>query len=155
MPNSLQSTTLVSCTVSSMWVISRTLILKLCLLPMLVKSLSNFCPSNVHRFRFSVSYQLPSYLSKVSSSSVYHSFLTSPSEFKKKQSGHIINVGSIAGREAYAGGSIYCATKHAVNAFSGSLLRELVNTPIRVTEVQPGMLHYPISTSPQSFTRHG
>jgi len=59
-------------------------------------------------------------------------------EFKNKKSGHVINLGSIAGRESYAGGSIYCATKHAVNAFTGSLLRELVNTPIRVTEIQPG-----------------
>ncbi|KAF5358291.1 hypothetical protein D9756_001589 [Leucocoprinus leucothites] len=63
-----------------------------------------------------------------------------PSEFKKKQAGHVINLGSIAGREAYAGGSIYTATKHAVRAFTGSLLRELVNTPIRVTEIDPGMV---------------
>jgi 3-hydroxy acid dehydrogenase/malonic semialdehyde reductase len=61
-------------------------------------------------------------------------------DFKKKQSGHVINLGSIAGIEPYAGGSIYTATKHAVNAFSGSLLRELVNTPIRVTEILPGMV---------------
>ncbi|ORY22772.1 hypothetical protein BCR39DRAFT_562224 [Naematelia encephala] len=61
-------------------------------------------------------------------------------EFKKQNSGMIINLGSIAGREAYAGGSIYCATKHAVSAFNGALLRELVNTPIRVTEIQPGMV---------------
>jgi len=60
------------------------------------------------------------------------------SEFKQKKSGHIINLGSIAGIEPYAGGSIYTATKHAVRAFTGSLLRELVNTPIRVTEIQPG-----------------
>ena len=62
------------------------------------------------------------------------------SEFKQKGSGHIINLGSIAGIEPYAGGSIYTATKHAVRAFTGSLLRELVNTPIRVTEIQPGKL---------------
>ncbi|KAG6850227.1 hypothetical protein H0H93_016074 [Arthromyces matolae] len=61
-------------------------------------------------------------------------------EFKARNAGHVINLGSIAGREAYAGGSIYTATKHAVNAFTGSLLRELVNTPIRVTEIQPGMV---------------
>lgn len=60
-------------------------------------------------------------------------------EFKAKNAGHIINLGSIAGREAYAGGGIYCATKHAVNSFTGSLMRELVNTKIRVSEVQPGM----------------
>jgi len=61
-------------------------------------------------------------------------------DFKKKNSGHVINLGSVAGIEPYAGGSIYTATKHAVNAFTGSLLRELVNTPIRVTEIQPGMV---------------
>ncbi|TDL27455.1 NAD-P-binding protein [Rickenella mellea] len=61
-------------------------------------------------------------------------------DFKARRSGHVINIGSIAGREPYAGGSIYCATKHAVNAFNGSLMRELVDTPIRVTEIQPGMV---------------
>ncbi|KAF7966117.1 hypothetical protein HWV62_39978 [Athelia sp. TMB] len=61
-------------------------------------------------------------------------------DFKARNAGHVINLGSIAGREAYQGGSIYCATKHAVNAFTGSLMRELVNTPIRVTEIQPGMV---------------
>lgn len=59
-------------------------------------------------------------------------------DFKAKKAGHVINIGSIAGREPYAGGSIYTATKHAVNAFTGSLMRELVDTPIRVTEIQPG-----------------
>ncbi|KAF9053656.1 NAD(P)-binding protein [Hymenopellis radicata] len=61
-------------------------------------------------------------------------------DFKANKSGHIINLGSIAGVEPYAGGSIYTATKHAVRAFTGSMRRELVNTPIRVTEVQPGMV---------------
>ncbi|KAK1232229.1 hypothetical protein PQX77_004603 [Marasmius sp. AFHP31] len=60
--------------------------------------------------------------------------------FKAKGSGHFINIGSIAGREPYAGGSIYTATKHAVHAFTASMMRELVNTPIRVTEIQPGMV---------------
>jgi 3-hydroxy acid dehydrogenase/malonic semialdehyde reductase len=59
-------------------------------------------------------------------------------DFKAKQSGHVINIGSIAGREPYVGGSIYNATKFAVKAFTGSLMRELVNTPIRVSEIQPG-----------------
>ncbi|KAL7283341.1 LOW QUALITY PROTEIN: hypothetical protein ACG7TL_002770 [Trametes sanguinea] len=61
-------------------------------------------------------------------------------DFKARKTGHIINIGSIAGREPYAGGSIYCATKHAVRAFTGALLREVVDTPIRVTEIQPGMV---------------
>ncbi|WVQ77973.1 hypothetical protein IAT38_000054 [Cryptococcus sp. DSM 104549] len=61
-------------------------------------------------------------------------------EFKKRQAGMVINLGSIAGREPYAGGAIYCATKHALAAFNGALLRELVATPIRVCEIQPGMV---------------
>ncbi|ORY89445.1 hypothetical protein BCR35DRAFT_300631 [Leucosporidium creatinivorum] len=67
--------------------------------------------------------------------------------FKKQNSGHIINLGSIAGKEAYAGGSIYCATKHAVSAFNGSLLRELVSTPIRVTQICPGMVETEFSVT--------
>jgi len=61
-------------------------------------------------------------------------------DFKARNVGHVINLGSIAGREPYAGGSVYCATKAAVRAFTGSLLREVVDTPIRVTEIQPGMV---------------
>jgi 3-hydroxy acid dehydrogenase/malonic semialdehyde reductase len=63
-------------------------------------------------------------------------------DFKEKKSGHVINIGSIAGREPYAGGSIYTATKHAVNAFTGSLMRELVDTSVRVTEIQPGPMTF-------------
>ncbi|GAA5925424.1 uncharacterized protein JCM15063_005023 [Sporobolomyces koalae] len=68
-------------------------------------------------------------------------------EFKKRNSGHIINLGSIAGKEPYVGGSIYCATKHAVSAFNGSLLRELVSTPIRVTQICPGMVETEFSVT--------
>ncbi|UZJ57463.1 hypothetical protein CBS101457_006783 [Exobasidium rhododendri] len=68
-------------------------------------------------------------------------------EFKKQNSGHIITIGSIAGREAYPGGSIYCASKFAVNAFTSSLLKELVDTPIRVTEIQPGMVETSFSVT--------
>ena len=49
--------------------------------------------------------------------------------------GDIINIGSIAGREGYPGGSIYCATKAAVRTFGEALRKELVNTRIRVMEV--------------------
>ncbi|KAI0082679.1 NAD(P)-binding protein [Panus rudis PR-1116 ss-1] len=61
-------------------------------------------------------------------------------DFRARNTGHIINIGSVAGREPYAGGGIYCATKHAVRSFTGSLLRELVDTQVRVTEIQPGMV---------------
>ncbi|KAH6635230.1 hypothetical protein B0J18DRAFT_442677 [Chaetomium sp. MPI-SDFR-AT-0129] len=54
--------------------------------------------------------------------------------------GDIINVGSIAGREPYAGGSIYCATKAAVRSFSDALRKELIDTRIRVMEVDPGQV---------------
>ncbi|KAF8251616.1 NAD(P)-binding protein [Wilcoxina mikolae CBS 423.85] len=54
--------------------------------------------------------------------------------------GDIINIGSIAGREAYAGGAIYCATKAAVRSFTDSLRKELVATRIRVMEIDPGQV---------------
>lgn len=54
--------------------------------------------------------------------------------------GHIINIGSIAGDAAYAGGSVYCATKAAVKALSDGLRIDLVDTPLRVTNVKPGMV---------------
>ncbi len=55
-------------------------------------------------------------------------------------SGDIINIGSIAGREGYPGGSIYCATKAAVRAFTDALRRELIASRIRVIEVDPGQV---------------
>lgn len=51
--------------------------------------------------------------------------------------GDIINLGSIAGREAYPGGSIYCATKAAVRSFTDALRKELIATRIRVIEIDP------------------
>jgi len=54
--------------------------------------------------------------------------------------GHIINIGSIAGDAAYAGGSVYCASKAAVKALSDGLRIDLVNTPLRVTNIKPGMV---------------
>lgn len=63
--------------------------------------------------------------------------------FKKRDDGgrgDIINIGSIAGREGYPGGSIYCATKAAVRTFTDALRRELIATRIRVMEVDPGQV---------------
>ena len=54
--------------------------------------------------------------------------------------GHIINIGSIAGDAAYAGGSVYCATKAAVKALSDGLRIDLVDPPLRVTNIKPGLV---------------
>jgi NADP-dependent 3-hydroxy acid dehydrogenase YdfG len=58
----------------------------------------------------------------------------------KCQSGHIINIGSLAGRENYPGGSVYSATKHAVRSLSASLKMDLLGTNIRVSSVDPGLV---------------
>jgi NADP-dependent 3-hydroxy acid dehydrogenase YdfG len=64
-----------------------------------------------------------------------------------RKCGHIINIGSIAGDAAYAGGSVYCATKAAVKALSDGLRIDLVDTPLRVTNIKPGMVetHFSIT----------
>ncbi|RYP51877.1 hypothetical protein DL768_002845 [Monosporascus sp. mg162] len=54
--------------------------------------------------------------------------------------GDVINVGSIAGREPYPGGGIYCATKGAVRSFTETLRKELIATRVRVIEVDPGQV---------------
>ncbi|MEX0660587.1 MAG: SDR family NAD(P)-dependent oxidoreductase [Balneolaceae bacterium] len=59
---------------------------------------------------------------------------------KKRNAGHIINVGSIAGYESYPGGSVYCATKHAVKAITQSAKMDLTGTNIRVSSVSPGLV---------------
>ena len=58
----------------------------------------------------------------------------------KRRSGHIVNIGSIAGHEVYSGGNVYCATKHAVDAITKGLRIDLVDTPIRVSTVDPGLV---------------
>jgi 3-hydroxy acid dehydrogenase/malonic semialdehyde reductase len=59
----------------------------------------------------------------------------------KRNSGHIINISSIAGHEYYPGGNIYSATKHAVKAINKSLRIDLLGSAIRVSEVAPGLVH--------------
>jgi 3-hydroxy acid dehydrogenase/malonic semialdehyde reductase len=57
-----------------------------------------------------------------------------------RNTGHIINIGSIAGHEVYPNGAVYCATKHAVNAFSRGLKMDLNHSALRVTSIDPGMV---------------
>jgi NADP-dependent 3-hydroxy acid dehydrogenase YdfG len=58
-----------------------------------------------------------------------------------KKSGHIVNISSIAGRIVYPAGSVYCATKHAVTAFSEGLRQELSQrSNIRITCIEPGLV---------------
>jgi NADP-dependent 3-hydroxy acid dehydrogenase YdfG len=52
--------------------------------------------------------------------------------------GHIVNVGSIAGKEVYANGNVYCATKHAVDALNRSMRLDLSKYPIKVSAIHPG-----------------
>jgi 3-hydroxy acid dehydrogenase/malonic semialdehyde reductase len=59
-------------------------------------------------------------------------------EMLKRNSGHIINIGSVAGHEVYPKGAVYCATKYAVNALTQGLRRDLFGTKIRVSTVDPG-----------------
>ncbi|MFH1701320.1 MAG: SDR family oxidoreductase [Candidatus Zixiibacteriota bacterium] len=64
----------------------------------------------------------------------------------ERNSGHIINIGSIAGHEVYPGGNVYCATKHAVDAITKGMQIDLVDTPIRVSTVDPGLVETEFST---------
>ena len=56
----------------------------------------------------------------------------------KRQSGHIINLSSIAGKEVYPNGSVYCGTKHAVAAITKAMRIELMPSGIKVTSIAPG-----------------
>ena len=58
----------------------------------------------------------------------------------ERKSGHIINIGSIAGREAYPKGAVYCATKHAVDAITRSVRMDVIDKNIRVSTIDPGLV---------------
>ena len=58
----------------------------------------------------------------------------------ERNRGHIINIGSVAGDAAYAGGNVYCATKAAVKALSDGLRIDVANTAVRVTNLKPGLV---------------
>ncbi len=57
-----------------------------------------------------------------------------------RNSGHIINIGSVAGDAAYAGGNVYCATKAAVKAITDGLRIDVADTAVRVTNLKPGLV---------------
>lgn len=61
-------------------------------------------------------------------------------EFRKRNAGHVVNIGSTAGHEAYAGGAVYCATKYAVRAITDAMKKELHGTQVRVSMVSPGLV---------------
>jgi hypothetical protein len=58
----------------------------------------------------------------------------------KRGQGHVINIGSVAGDAAYAGGNVYCATKAAVKALSDGLRIDVADTAVRVTNLKPGLV---------------
>jgi NADP-dependent 3-hydroxy acid dehydrogenase YdfG len=58
----------------------------------------------------------------------------------ERNSGHVINIGSVAGDAAYAGGNVYCATKAAVKALTDGLRIDVADTAIRVTNLKPGLV---------------
>jgi len=58
---------------------------------------------------------------------------------KNSQAGHIINIGSTAGKEVYVNGNVYCASKHAVDAISKAMRVDLLEDGIKVTQICPGM----------------
>lgn len=57
----------------------------------------------------------------------------------QNKKGHIVNIGSIAGKEVYANGNVYCATKHAVDALTKAMRIDMVQHGIKVTQIAPGM----------------
>jgi hypothetical protein len=58
----------------------------------------------------------------------------------KKKHGHIVNIGSTAGKEAYENGNVYCGTKHAVDAITKGMRIDMLKDKIKVTAINPGMV---------------
>ena len=77
---------------------------------------------------------------------LYLSRMISPGMVNRK-SGHILNIGSIAGHQAYRGGAVYCATKFAVNAINTAMKMDLHGTGVRVSMISPGMVNTEFSTT--------
>lgn len=64
----------------------------------------------------------------------------------ERKSGHIVNIDSIAGKEVYANGNVYCATKHAVDALTKAMRIDMLQYGIKVSQVAPGMVNTEFST---------
>jgi 3-hydroxy acid dehydrogenase / malonic semialdehyde reductase len=58
----------------------------------------------------------------------------------ERKKGTVINIGSIAGHDVYPGGNVYCASKHAVDALTKGMRMDLVDTPVRICTVDPGLV---------------
>jgi NADP-dependent 3-hydroxy acid dehydrogenase YdfG len=58
----------------------------------------------------------------------------------ERQRGHVVNLGSVASRQSYPGGNVYCATKAAVRMLGECLKQDLLGSPVRVTTIEPGMV---------------
>ena len=61
-------------------------------------------------------------------------------EWWKEKSGHVINIGSIAGKEVYSNGNVYCGSKHAVDAITDGMRLDLNPHGIKVTGIHPGLV---------------
>jgi NADP-dependent 3-hydroxy acid dehydrogenase YdfG len=64
----------------------------------------------------------------------------------ERKKGHIVNVASVAGKEVYENGNVYCATKHAVDSLSKAMRIDLLKHNIKVTNIAPGMVDTEFST---------
>jgi NADP-dependent 3-hydroxy acid dehydrogenase YdfG len=62
------------------------------------------------------------------------------------QTAHIVNIGSVAGKTAYPGGNVYCATKAAVHALGEAMHTDMMGTQVKVTTIAPGAVHTAFST---------
>lgn len=69
----------------------------------------------------------------------------------ERNEGHVINIGSVAGDAAYAGGNVYCATKAAVKTITDGLRIDVAETALRVTNIKPGL----VETNFSSVRFHG
>jgi NADP-dependent 3-hydroxy acid dehydrogenase YdfG len=70
---------------------------------------------------------------------LYVTRIIAPGMVERKK-GHIINISSIAGKEVYANGNVYCASKHAVDALNKAMRIDMLQSGIRVTSINPGMI---------------